>query len=105
MHATDPHGVAILIGHLTREDTLGGRSRGWQPLDEQRHRITGIGTLPKTRPAAVAAILRTHEQRHRAATRQHRPDKAVHPATGRHSTTHPRSRERDDQPRIHHDAR
>ena len=80
MHATDAHGAAILIGHLTREDTLGGRSRGWQPLDEQRHRITGIGTLPKTRPAAVAAILRTHEQRHTAATRQQRLDKAVHPS-------------------------
>ena len=80
VHALDPDGVAILIGHLTREDTLGGRTRGWQPLDEQRHRITGIGTLPKTRPDAVAAILRTHEQRHRAATRQHRLDKAVHPS-------------------------
>ena len=79
-HAADAHGAAILIGHLTREDTLGGRSRGWQPLDEQRHRITGIGPMPKTRPAAVAAILRTHEQRHTAATRQQRLDKAVRPS-------------------------
>lgn len=82
VHATDPDGRVILIGHLTRQDKLNGRTQGWQPLDEQRHRITGIRPLPKTRPDAVAAILRAHEQRHVAATRQRRIDKAVH-LTGR----------------------
>ena len=82
MHALDPDGRTILIGHLTRQDRLDGRTRGWQPLDEQRHRITDSGPLPKTRPEAVAAILRTHEQRHTTATRQRRRDKAARP-TGR----------------------
>ena len=77
VHADDPHGHAILIGHLTREDTLSGRTKGWQPLDEHRNRI-GVAPLPKTRPAAVAAVLRAHEQRRDSAARR-RIDRAADP--------------------------
>lgn len=62
----DRTGHPILIGHLEPQEKRGGRIAGWQPLDEQRRRL-GTATVPKTRPAAVAELLRMHDQRRRAA--------------------------------------
>lgn len=70
MYADDVAGHPVLIGHLDRQDKLGGRVAGWQPLDQDRRRLA-TATVPKTRPAAVAELLRVHEQR--GAATQRRP--------------------------------